>query len=330
MGAGLVLRTLARVVFVRTRVGFWGVLPAVVEGQCRVAAAYVSSGSMLANFFITISHCAWRHFISISVGLGRRRVVAAYVSAGSMLANFFITISHCPWRDFISLSNGDKETKQRKRLSTICIKCPQRADHCFWFPRRTVLAKPRTLETLLLANPDIPTLRHQCSRARSNAQNACGSCRACCSPGSPVLRFSGSPVLPALLHSRTPALPHSRSPTLQLSNSPAFQLSSFPAFQLSSSCDSYSSRSVLFVEICAMRGLASVGWSDVSWVSGASVGERMVVQCGFEEIGTCPRALVAKRGDVGIREKEGFNAAWFLRAPFYVGTKSSGLHAGDT
>ncbi len=103
------------------------------------------------------------------VGLGRRRVAAAYVSSGSILAVFFITISHCPWRDFISWSFGDKETKQRKRLSTICIKCPQRADHCFWFPRSTVLAKPRTLETLLLANPYIPTLRHQWSRARSVA-----------------------------------------------------------------------------------------------------------------------------------------------------------------
>src|ERR1700735_3306578 len=84
-----------------------------------------------------------------------------------MLAILFITISHCPWRDFISLSNGDKETKQRKRLPTICFKCPQRADHCFWFPRSTVLAKPRTLETLLLANPYIPTLRPQWSRASS-------------------------------------------------------------------------------------------------------------------------------------------------------------------
>src|SRR5271155_3905213 len=99
--------------------------------------------------------------------VGGWRVVAAYVSAGSMRAKFFITISHCPWRDFISLSNGDKETKQRKRLPTICFKCPQRAGHCFWFPRRTVLAKPRTVEALLLANSYIPTLRHQCSRASS-------------------------------------------------------------------------------------------------------------------------------------------------------------------
>src|SRR5271154_5298310 len=74
-------------------------------------------------------------------GQGRGRVAAAYLSASYMLAIFFITISHCPWRDFISLSNGDKETKQRKRLSTICIKCPQRAGHCFWFPRSTVLAR---------------------------------------------------------------------------------------------------------------------------------------------------------------------------------------------
>src|SRR5471032_2549604 len=100
-------------------------------------------------------------------GQGCCWVAAAYVSARSMLAVFFITISHCAWRHFISLSNGDKETKQRKRLSTICFKCPQRADHCFWFPRSTVLAKPRTLETLLLANSYIPTLRHQCSRASS-------------------------------------------------------------------------------------------------------------------------------------------------------------------
>src|SRR5471032_2116417 len=102
-------------------------------------------------------------------GRGWCWVATAYVSAGCMLAKFFITISHCPWRDFISLSNGDKETKQRKRLPTNCIKCPQRADHCFWFPRSTVLAKPRTLEPLLLANPYIPTLRHQCSRARTMA-----------------------------------------------------------------------------------------------------------------------------------------------------------------
>jgi hypothetical protein len=36
-----------------------------------------------------------------------------------MLDVFFITVSHCAWRHVISFSTGEKETKQRKRLSTI-------------------------------------------------------------------------------------------------------------------------------------------------------------------------------------------------------------------
>jgi hypothetical protein len=116
------------------------------RGQCRVAAAHPSAGCMLAKFFIAISQGIFVGTRGLggcgaAVVEGQCRVATAYVSAGCMLAKFFITISHCPWRDFISLSNGDKETKQRKRLSTIYFKCPQRADHCFWFPRSTVLAR---------------------------------------------------------------------------------------------------------------------------------------------------------------------------------------------
>jgi hypothetical protein len=74
-------------------------------------------------------------------GAGLCWVAAAYVSSGCMLAIFFIAISHCAWRHFISWSFGDKETKQRKRPSTIDIECPQRADHCFWFPNSTVLTR---------------------------------------------------------------------------------------------------------------------------------------------------------------------------------------------
>jgi hypothetical protein len=51
-------------------------------------------------------------------GLSYCRVAAFCAIARSALSDFFITISHCPWRDFISLSNSDKETKQRKRLAT--------------------------------------------------------------------------------------------------------------------------------------------------------------------------------------------------------------------
>ena len=34
------------------------------RGQCRVAAFKVSALIRLANFFITVSHCAWRRVIS--------------------------------------------------------------------------------------------------------------------------------------------------------------------------------------------------------------------------------------------------------------------------
>jgi hypothetical protein len=39
--------------------------------------------------------------------------------------------------------------------------------------------------------------------------------------------------------------------------------------------------------------------------------ERRARPCWFADRRSCPRTLVAKRGDVRIREKEGFNAAWF-------------------
>jgi hypothetical protein len=88
----------------------------------------VFARSVLTRFFSAASHCAWRRFISrvveLTVGL---LFVAVRVDAGlllsgffagSVLAGLFSTASHCAWRHFISLSNSDKETKQRKRLST--------------------------------------------------------------------------------------------------------------------------------------------------------------------------------------------------------------------
>jgi hypothetical protein len=55
------------------------------------------------------------------VGLGLCRVAAAQAFARSVLAVLFITISHCAWRHFISFSDttAKKKQKQRKRLSTI-------------------------------------------------------------------------------------------------------------------------------------------------------------------------------------------------------------------
>ena len=42
------------------------------RGQCRVAAFNVSGLLELAFFFITISHCAWRHVISLSKATKKR------------------------------------------------------------------------------------------------------------------------------------------------------------------------------------------------------------------------------------------------------------------
>ena len=56
----------------------------------------------------------------VSSGRSQCRVAAFGACARLMLAIFFITISHCPWRDFISWSTtATKKQKQRKRLSTI-------------------------------------------------------------------------------------------------------------------------------------------------------------------------------------------------------------------
>jgi hypothetical protein len=122
--------------------------------------------ALLARVFSFALGVLWGGLPAVVVS--QRWVAAALVSAGCMLAKFFITISHCAWRHFISLSDGDKETKQRKRLSTICIRCPSVQTTAFGSRVERCSLEPRFVEPLLLANPDIPTLRHQCSRASSN------------------------------------------------------------------------------------------------------------------------------------------------------------------
>jgi hypothetical protein len=59
---------LLRVISVRTR-GFGGRGTGGGQGQCRVAAAYVSARSMLAVFFITISQVI---YVRTRVGFGAR------------------------------------------------------------------------------------------------------------------------------------------------------------------------------------------------------------------------------------------------------------------
>ncbi|MGV7243513.1 hypothetical protein [Caballeronia sp. M23-90] len=101
--------------------GAWGVgflLPLGVFCFC-CSVFFASAGQLGLTKTLKF---VWFHvklrFSRDGVVLGRRRVVALQVFARYVLADFFSTISHCPWRDFISFSNGEKETKQRKRLST--------------------------------------------------------------------------------------------------------------------------------------------------------------------------------------------------------------------
>src|SRR5471030_864190 len=97
------------------------------RGQCRVAAFNVSDLLRLANFFITISHCAWQHVISWSLATKKR-----------------------------SKENAFNHT-------TLSVHSVQ-----FLFigaPKARCSPEPWMFEPLFLANPDIDTLRHQCSRA---------------------------------------------------------------------------------------------------------------------------------------------------------------------
>jgi len=104
----------------RWRLGGWGfLLPLGVFLLLLVSFLFAFAGQLGLTKTLKF---VWFHvklrFSRDGVVLGRCWVVAAQVFARYVLADFFSTISHCPWRDFISFSNGEKETKQRKRLST--------------------------------------------------------------------------------------------------------------------------------------------------------------------------------------------------------------------
>ncbi|MFT4504947.1 hypothetical protein, partial [Caballeronia sp. 15711] len=63
------------------------------------------------------------------------------VFAGFMLAIFFITISHCAWRHVISLSKATKKRSKENAFTSLKIKCPQRAVPFHGYPKSTVLAR---------------------------------------------------------------------------------------------------------------------------------------------------------------------------------------------
>jgi len=102
-------------------------------------------------------------------GRSQCRVAAFGVSGLRKLDVFFITISHCAWRHVISVQS-DKETKQRKRFNRTTLSVHSVQFLFIGAPKARCSPERRMFETLLLANPDIDTLRHQCSRASTLAK----------------------------------------------------------------------------------------------------------------------------------------------------------------
>jgi len=74
-------------------------------------------------------------------GRGQCRVAAFGVSGLHELADFFITISHCAWRRGISLSKATKKRSKENAFKPRYPKCPQRAVLIHWCPKSTVLAR---------------------------------------------------------------------------------------------------------------------------------------------------------------------------------------------
>jgi len=103
-------------------------------------------------------------------GRSQCRVAAFSLSGLPESAIFFSTISHCAWRRVISWSLATKKRSKENAFKPRYPKCPQRAVPIHRCPKARCSPEPRMFEPLLLANPDIDTLRHQCPRASTIAQ----------------------------------------------------------------------------------------------------------------------------------------------------------------
>src|SRR5471032_554991 len=66
------------------------------RGQCRVAAFSVSGLLELAILFITISHCAWRHVISLSKATKKRSKESAFKTRAHKLTQRAVSVFLAP------------------------------------------------------------------------------------------------------------------------------------------------------------------------------------------------------------------------------------------
>src|SRR5476651_2278250 len=99
--------------------------------------------------------------------------VAAFSVSGLHESDFlFITISHCAWRHVISLSKATKKRSKENAFNHATLSVHSVQFLFIGAPKARCSLERRMCETLLLANPDMDTLRHQCSRASTNAHES--------------------------------------------------------------------------------------------------------------------------------------------------------------
>src|SRR5471032_587478 len=123
---------------------------------CQVLALAVGVSAGLPVFSVNgLSHCRFAAF-----GLSGLRELDV----------FFITFSHCAWRRVISLSKATKKRSKENAFNHATLSVHSVQFPFIGAPKARCSPEPPMFEPLLLANPDIDTLRHQCSRASTSCQ----------------------------------------------------------------------------------------------------------------------------------------------------------------
>ena len=136
---------------------------------------------MVSGFLSTCIHCAWRAVISVRSRTGWRGGLPPVGEVDAELLLLTLARVDCELY-FLSLLAtvrggtsflGPSATKKRSKENPFqqsILSVPSVQTTAFGSRIERCSLELRTVETLLLANPYIPTLRHQCSRASSMAR----------------------------------------------------------------------------------------------------------------------------------------------------------------
>jgi hypothetical protein len=125
-----------------------------VVGLCEILAVEVNAGLLGSRVS----------------GRGQGRGGAFDLSGLPKLDVFFITVSHCAWRHIISWSLATKKRSKESAFNHATLSVHSVQFPFIGAPKARCSPEPRMFEPLLLANPDIDTLCHQCSRASTIAK----------------------------------------------------------------------------------------------------------------------------------------------------------------